>query len=252
MNRQTGIHYKNCTGMAKELNMQFSGRIGPLVGCLRDGKYYYRSRPQKVRQTRATKLSASYFGLAAKAGKIMRLYLAHSKPNAKDIHMQRKLESCISKWLRSDNGLPPKPTADIPFVNHFNFNPEIALEEKLKITTDFKQTGPDCTALQLPAFVPLDHIKAPAGTTHLQFCISAVALRLGDDSWFGNSSHTITIPHNNILQHAQEINLPLQTQTGNILIAALQLRFGVQEAGEINYRKFAGKSAAGIVGAINL
>ncbi len=33
--------------MAKELNMQFSGRIGPLVGCLRDGKYYYRSRPAK-------------------------------------------------------------------------------------------------------------------------------------------------------------------------------------------------------------
>jgi hypothetical protein len=106
--------------------------------------------------------------------------------------------------------------------------------------------------LQLPAFVPVNHVKAPAGTTQLEFIISAVALRLGDDGCFGNCSHTITIPYNNTLQHAQQLALPLQTGPGNILIAALQLRYGVQQAGEINYRKFAGKSTAAIVGAVYL
>lgn len=238
--------------MAKELNMQFSGRIGPLVGCFRDGKYYYRGRPKKVRQTRATKQSSNYFGLAAKAGKIMRLYLAQSIPNAKDLHMQRRLETCISKWLRADNSLPPKPATDISFVNHFNFNAELPLEEKLRMAINFKQTGAGLTELQIPAFVPVNAAKAPAGTTQLEFCISAVALRLGDDGCFGSSTVTITIPYNNTLQDAQQVILPLQTQPGNILIVALQLRYGVQEAGEINYRKFAGKSTAAIVGAVYL
>jgi hypothetical protein len=238
--------------MAKKLNIQFSGSIGPLVGCLRYGEYYYRGKPKKVQQTKATKKSAGYFGLAAKAGKIMRLYMAKSIPNAKDLHMQRRLQNCIAEWLRLDSALPPKTTTDIPFVNHFNFNPEIPLEEKLKITPEFKQTGPNLTSLHLPAFVPVNQVKAPAGTTHLQFCISAVALKLGDDGYFGNSDHTVTIPYNDTLQDAQEISLPLQTQPGNILIAALQLRYGIQEAGEISYRKFEKQRTSSIVGAVYL
>ncbi|MEO8416941.1 MAG: hypothetical protein ABI472_24980 [Ginsengibacter sp.] len=238
--------------MAKKLNMQFSGTIGPLVGCLRDGKYHYRSKPGKVEQTEATKQSSSLFGLAAKAGKIMRLYLAQSIPNAKDIHMQRRLEVSISKWLRIDKTLPPKPTDDIPFVNHFNFNPELPLEEVLRIALSFKQTGPGLAELQLPVFVPVTSIKAPAGTTYLQFCISAVALRLGDDGYFGSSTVTFTIPYNNDVQQSQQIAFDLQTQPGNILIAALQIRYGVEEGGNISYRKHAARSTAAIVGALYL
>lgn len=236
--------------MAKELNMQFSGRIGPLVGCLRDGKYYYRSRPGKVQQSKATKISSNYFGLAAKAGKIIRLYLAASIPAPKDLHMQRRLEACISKWLRSNDCLPPKPAGDIPFVNHFNFKPEITLEEKLKVPVGFIQTGTGIMTFRLPAIVPAKDVKAPAGTTHLEFCISSVSLRLGRDDCFGNSSHTITMPYNNILQHAQEIVMPLQTEPGNLLVAALQLRFGIEQQGGISYSKMKAKHVAAITGAV--
>ncbi len=182
----------------------------------------------------------------------MRLYLAQSIPDAKNIHMQRKLESSFSKWLRLENTMPPKPTNDIPFVNHFSFNPELKLKEKLKLSIGFKETGTHVTELQLSAFVPVDAVKAPAGTTHIEFCISGVALRLGDDGYYGSHSSTITMAYNNILQDARQIAIPVQTQPGNILIAALQLRYGVQEASVINYRKFAAKHVAGIVGAVYL
>lgn len=238
--------------MAKKLNMQFSGRIGPLVGCLRDGAYHYRGRPASVQQTMATKKSAGRFGTASKAGKVMRSYLVKSIPNAKDLHMQRRLQNAISAWLQLDVALPPKPTANIPFVNHFNFNPEIPLEEKLKIAIDFEQTSPGLTMLRIPSFVPVNQVKAPAGTTHLQFCISAAALRLNDDTCFGNSDFILTIPYNDELQPAQPITLAMQTQPGNILIAALQLRYGIQQVAEINYRKLAEKSTAAIVGAVYL
>jgi hypothetical protein len=238
--------------MAKDVNIQFSGSIGPLVGCLRDGKYHYRSKPAQVRQTKATKLSSNNFGLASKAGKIMRLYLATSIPDAKNRHMHKRLATSIGNWLGLLKGLPPQPTTDIPFVNHFNFSPEVLLKEKLKIVPEFKQAGPNLATLQIPAFVPVTSVKASAGTTHIQLCIGAVALRLGSDGWHGNSNHTITIPYNDSLQYAQQVDLPLQTQPGNILIAALQIRFGIQQAGEINYRKFEGKHVAGIVGAVYL
>jgi hypothetical protein len=238
--------------MAKDLNIQFSGRIGPLVGCRRYGKYYYRCRPAKVHQTEATMLSSNNFGLASKAGKLMRLYLAASIPNIKDKHMQKRLAKHIASWLGLHKGLPPQPTADIPFVNRFNFNPEEGLEEKLKIAIGFSQTGPGLTVLQLPCFVPAYDVKAPSGTTHLEFCINAVALRPGDDGCYGSHNSTITIVYDNSMQQAQQVAIPLQTQPGNMLITAMQLRYGVQEAGEVNYRKFAAKSAAAIVGAVYL
>jgi hypothetical protein len=238
--------------MAKKLNMQFSGTIGPLVGCQRYGTYYYRGRPASVQQTMATKKSAGRFGIASKAGKVMRSYLAKSIPNAKDLHMQRRLQNAIAAWLQLDIALPPKPTADIPFVNRFNFNPEIPLEEKLKIAIDFEQGGPGCTLLRIPAFVPVKQVKAPAGTTHLQFCISTAALRLSDDNCFGNHDCILTIPYNDALQPVQQITLPLQTMPGNLLIAALQIRFGILQSADINYRKLAAKSTAAIVGAVYL
>lgn len=235
--------------MAKNLNMQFSGKIGPLVGCLRHGKYHYRSLPGKVQQTDATKASSAIFALASKAGKIMRHNLEHSIPNPKDPNMQRQLLARIKYWLRTNNGLPPQSTNDIPFVNHFNFNPARPLEEALRIQLSFIQTGPGLTQLQIPAFVPVQAIKAPARTTQLELCISAVSMRLGNYNSFGNESLTITVPYNDTPQPAQQIPIALQTDQGNILIAALQIRY---ITGEGPHKKYlaAAKSPAAIVGAV--
>jgi hypothetical protein len=237
--------------MARELNMQFSGKIGPLIGCRRHGKYYYRSRPGKIHQTEATKKSSGIFALASMAGCIMRQYLQHAIPNPKDINMQRQLVGRISNWLRLTNGLPPQPTATIPFVNHFNFNPAKLLEDALRIPLGFIQTGPGLTQLQIPAFVPVEGIKAPAHTTHIELCISALALRLDSYTSFGNESLTITLPYDNTPQPAQQILLALQTEPGNILIAALQLRYVVEANTQIKYLA-AEKLPAAIVGAVYL
>jgi hypothetical protein len=237
--------------MAKQLNMQFSGRIGPLIGVLRYGKYHYRIRSGKIQQTEATKASSSIFALASKAGKIMRLYLGHSIPNPKDINMQRQLVGRISNWLRLSGKLPPHSSTDIPFVNHFNFNLAKPLEEALRIPLVFKPTGPGQTELQLPAFIPVEVIKAPAHTTQIEFCISAVSLRLNNDNSFGYQSITITIPYNNTAQPARQVVLPLQTEEGNILIAAIQLRFMMETKSKLTMVK-AYKLPAAIVGAVYL
>jgi len=237
--------------MAKELNMQFSGRIGPLVGCLRNGKYYYRSRPAKVRQTKATKASSNIFAQASMAGKIIRSFLQQSIPNPKDIQMQRRLVGCISNWLRLSKGQPLPTTADIPFVNHFNFNLAKLLEETWRLSPGFTVTGPGIAKLYMPAFVPTKAIKAPANTTHIQLCISAVALRLNNNSSFGNQSLIIDMAYNDTLQPAHSIALPLQTEPGNILIAALQIQYRFVKGNQLTYLK-PEKHPAAIVGAVCL
>jgi hypothetical protein len=237
--------------MAKELNMQFRGRIGPLAGCLRHGKYYYRSKSAKVQQTKATKASSSIFAQASKAGKIMRRQLQPSIPNPKDINMQRQLVGRISNWLRLSKEQPILPTANIPFVNHFNFNPAKPLEQVLRIPLSFTQTGPGLTQLQIPPFIPVKAIKAPAHTTHIELYISAVALRLNSDASYGNQSLTIKLFYNNTLQPAQQIALPLQTDPGNILIAAMQMRYALQKGAQLSYAK-TDKQPAAIVGAVYL
>ena len=236
--------------MAHDLNIQFSGRIGPLIGCLRNGKYYYRSRPNKVQQTKATQLSSNNFGLAAKAGKLIRLNLAQHLPSTKDQHMHKRLARCLADWLGQYKDQPVQPTAAIPLVDQFSFNPELRLAEQMKVVPVFSRTGPELTQLLLPAYIPATDIKAPAGTTHLEFCIHAVVLRLGDDACYGNYSHAFTIAYDNMMQDARQVNIALHTAAGKMVIASLRIRYGILQEGEINYSKWVNRTVAGIVGAI--
>lgn len=241
---------QNLYDMAKKLNMQFSGTIGPLVGCLRYGQYHYRGKSKKYTQTAATVASAGKFGLAAIACKVMRIHLDPCLPNPKDQDMRLRLEYRIRQWLGQQASVPPPPVADIPFVNHFNFNAADRLSERLKISPVFSITGPNEAMLRLPGFVPLNQVNAPTGTSHLQLTICSVALRLNSHTCYGSSHTVISLPYNEVMQPAQEFKLVLETEPGNMLIAAMQLRFGVQENTEINYRKHEKKTVAAITGAM--
>ena len=235
--------------MAKEINMQFSGQIGPLVGCLRYGKYYYRSRPATVKQSRATQASSSIFGLASTAGKIIRHGLVHSIPNSLDMKMQQQLAGCISKWLRLD--MSPQSTTAIPFVHHFNFNPARPLEETMLIPLEFIPLSPGTCQLQIPAFVPVTAIKTPAHTTQVECCISAVVLAPGGSTSTDNTTHTLTVPYTDELQAAQDIPLPLQTQPGYMVIVALRLRYIIEKGTGFTYAA-TDKEPAAIIAAVYL
>ena len=147
--------------------------------------------------------------------------------------------------------MPQKPTAVISFVDRFNFNRDKLLEETLRIPVAFTQIGPGQTELQIPAFIPTEAIKAPAHTLQIEFCISAVALRLNNDNIFGNENLTITLPYNESMQAARNILLLLQTEAGNILIVALQIRYATRIGLQFKYLAPA-KCPAAIVAAVYL
>ncbi|ASZ14210.1 hypothetical protein KTO58_02930 [Chitinophaga pendula] len=59
--------------MAKQRGpITFSGNLYDVIGYRRNGKFFARSRPTAVRQTRATRKAAQSFGAASRKGRLIR------------------------------------------------------------------------------------------------------------------------------------------------------------------------------------
>jgi hypothetical protein len=59
--------------MAKQMSViPFTGKLGPLIGYKRNGQYFLRSMPERVRQTAATRRASRRFGIASRKGAFIR------------------------------------------------------------------------------------------------------------------------------------------------------------------------------------
>jgi hypothetical protein len=59
--------------MAKQMSIiPFTGKLGPLIGYKRNGQYFLRSMPERVRQTAATRRASRRFGIASRKGAFIR------------------------------------------------------------------------------------------------------------------------------------------------------------------------------------
>ncbi|MGO4288414.1 hypothetical protein [Chitinophaga sp. RAB17] len=59
--------------MAKQMSiLPFTGKLGPLIGYKRNGQYFLRSMPERVRQTTATRRASRRFGIASRKGAFIR------------------------------------------------------------------------------------------------------------------------------------------------------------------------------------
>lgn len=85
--------------MPSQINLQITGRIGNIVFYKRGDKYYSRSVPGRIRQTKATKKCATEFGKASGAGKILRQQLLPVIPFPADNKMQTRLVSDLCRWF---------------------------------------------------------------------------------------------------------------------------------------------------------
>ncbi|GEP96565.1 hypothetical protein [Chitinophaga cymbidii] len=69
--------------MAKQTSLfTFTGKAGNMIGYYRDGKHYFRSMPETVRQTTATRSAAQRFGAASSKARLIRSAFA----NDLDVH----------------------------------------------------------------------------------------------------------------------------------------------------------------------
>jgi hypothetical protein len=139
------------TGVCK-----FTGRLDNVIGYRRNGKYFFRSMPDKVRQTSATRRAARCFGIASRKGKLIRQAF---RPHL-DIRYDGTLVNRLNKlFIQAGSN-------SFPDLKGFRFNHHTGMDKMFIVPPVFTTNG----TLHIPA----QELLPQGRNTHLEIGLIAV------------------------------------------------------------------------------
>ena len=237
--------------MPSQINLQITGRIGNIVFYKRGDKYYSRSVPGRIRQTKATKKCATEFGKASGAGKILREQLLPVIPFPADNKMQTRLVSDLCRWFRS--GFDPKQPCDpVPFLNDFSFTKSDTVAERWRVSLQVTKTADGMLEMKIPAFVPAKNILAPAGTVSVKCHIATAGYGLKNGAATGGFSTSLNFNYNDEPVAEQIISLPIPTFSQTLIVTGVSLEYYFNKNGHLQKSMNKAFMPAGIVKAMYL
>ena len=236
--------------MPSQINVQITGRIKNTIFYKTGDKYYVRSVPAKVKQTKATKKRATQFGKASGAGKCLRQQLLSVIPFPADNNMQTRLVSALFQWLKPTPDNLPQPCDPVPYVSTYQFTQGYTVHERWKVALAVACSFPGTLELKIPAFVPDKSISAPANTVSVKCNISAAGCNVKNSVATGGYSTSLLFDFNDTLVPEQIISLSLPTAAGSMVVTAISLEYNFVKNGHL--RKTVNKAfmPAGIVSAM--
>lgn len=214
--------------MPSQINVQLTGRIHNLIFYKVGDKYYVRTAPVKVKQTKATKKRATEFGKASRIGGCLRQQLLSVIPFPADNKMQTRLVSALFQWLRQNAVQSSDP---IPFVGNFQFTEGYSVLERWKVNLQVTKPAPDMLALKIPAFVPSESISAPAGTAAVKCHIAAAGCSIETGVATGGFSTSLMYNYNGTEVPEQVIALPVALTAGSLVVTAIFLEYDLIKNG---------------------
>jgi hypothetical protein len=211
--------------MAKVEPMGFVGRTGELIHYRVGNNYYVRKAPRKFKQTKATRARAVEFGLASRTGSALRRQLLPVIPNPLDRSMHRRLVSVLFKWISSaERQRSAKVT--VPDMLGFTFMEDNhTVRKRWKTSFQVNYPSPGFVELKIPAFVPDESIKAPAGTASVICGIAAGSVDLSTGISLGNFSTELFFDFNNKPVAGQTISMKLPTPKGSLIVTGISLSY---------------------------
>ena len=237
--------------MPSQINLQITGRIGNIVFYKRGDKYYSRSVPGRIRQTKATKKCATEFGKASGAGKILRQQLLPVIPFPADNKMQTRLVSDLCRWFRS--GFDPKqPWDPVPWLNDFSFTKSDTVAERWRVSLQVTKTADGMLEMKIPAFVPAKNILAPAGTVSVKCHIATAGYGLKNGAATGGFSTSLNFNYNDEPVAEQIISLPIPTFSQTLIVTGVSLEYYFNKNGHLQKSMNKAFMPAGIVKAMYL
>ena len=213
--------------MAKQANMYYRGRVGKLIYYELNGSFYIRSLPEKVNQTAATKSRSSNLAVASKAGSILRGLLAPAISPFNDKHMQNMFAGAIMKWLKQNNVEQLQPTANLPYLQYFQFNNRCSLTEHCKIPITVTKVNDIQIEIGLPAFTPVKSITAPAHTISVECIVTAASCALKTRKANGSDTTQFTIPYTTDLVPSTLLSLTLPMNGGDLVLVTMALKYTI-------------------------
>jgi hypothetical protein len=217
--------------MARQKKIILSGRVSNIIFYEFRGIACARTRPARVRQTKATKSSAKQFGKAVRMSRVLRSGLDFILPDPRDKSMMYRLNNALLQWL-----LQTKPgsklTTDLPFISGFEFNEESLLTSRLKLSLTIGWTTRGKIIVDLPEFVPVRDIAAPAYTKRVHLKIAVTGCSVDDLTAVPRSETTIVdMEYNDKPIAAKRIGLPFTVRAGEIAIVAVGLNYEAAKKG---------------------
>jgi len=235
--------------MARIDDVFVSGTFGNIVFYRRMGKACARMKRTDIKQTEATKKRGVNFGIAATAGKALRMGLTPTMPNPRDRSMQSRFSGAIAKWLGTKEVGTLSACDPIPFISSYSFTTDDCFRERCKVPFGIS-TSEGGVEVTLAAFVPLKNISAPAGTLAVKLVIAVAGCRLATGVFTGGSSQTIDIPYDNLEIPAQTLRFDVPGDKGNMIVTAARLIYTGTKNGHPRIIEKKGFNPAGVINAL--
>jgi hypothetical protein len=234
--------------MARIDDVFVSGTFGNIVFYRRMGKPCARMKRTGIKQTLATKKRGVNFGVAARAGKALRVGLAKAIPNPRDRSMQSRFSGAIAKWLGVSNVSDLQPCAALLYVSSFPFTAEHTLHDNFRVPyqIDTSETG---ISIKLHAFVPVKSLMAPAGTISVQLVIAAAGCVLASGRGAGSSCRIIKVPYNEEEIPGMTLDFNVPGLKGNMIVTAVRMIYIGWKDGTHYIIEKKGYNSAGVINA---
>ncbi|HEY1165683.1 MAG TPA: hypothetical protein VGE90_10965 [Chitinophaga sp.] len=184
---------------------KFTGRLDNVIGYRRNGKYFFRSMPDKVRQTAATKRAARSFGIASRKGKLIRRAF---RPHL-DVRYDCSLVNRLNKLF-----IQAGPN-NFPGLQGFHFNRHTGLEKLFTIPPVFTVNG----TLHIPA----QELEPQGLNTHLEVRLIAVRIDFRTQRVISSEASSAIIPLDEDIPF-NGLALSVPTEGEGVLMVALQCR----------------------------
>ena len=146
-----------------------------------------------------TRENGAEFGRAGKAGKVLRTSLRALLQNASDSRMVSRLTTEMLKVVQADTtnprGLRNVIDGEAEMLQGFEFN----INGKLGTTLYAPFTGTidrvtGALTVDIPAFVPINMIAAPGGTTHYKILAAGVEVDFENETYIVDDNSSAILP----------------------------------------------------------
>ncbi len=220
--------------MARQSNLHYEGTVGNIIYYKRNGKYFMRTKPAAVKQSKKSRQASGHFGQAAKLGTPLRKAFAPLYPAGENRPLMYRLNSALQNWVQNKPG-GLAGIHSIPELKDFQLNIATTFSERFRPKLVVSDTGNGLLTVSLPAYSCKKEIAAPAGTSqvHLQFI--AVSVSMENNCIDSTAEQHINLPYNNETVPAAGYEFPIPAMPGHMRVLAVSIRYTVN-------RKLADKS----------
>ena len=183
-----------------------------------------------------TRENGAEFGRAAKAGKLMRTCLRALLVNVGDSSKANRLSSAFNKVIKADavnpRGLRNVIDGEAELLEGFDFN----VNGKLGTTmyAPFNSSIDRVTGVlevAIDAFVPINMLNAPQGTTHFKIRSAGAAIDFEDETYEIDVNETAELPWTNAMTAAITLSNSVTANNSHPLFLLLGIEFYQQVNG---------------------